>query len=107
MIRHRADFGVYHPDDSGFPTEAQLNLCPGPLRRIQHYPIFFEHYESRAGESQSMLNKEEPRFGVILPFRQQISGTPFIYSDDAARRKVWKGMHISFANSAIKKSSLV
>jgi len=53
-----------------------------------------------------MLNKEEPRFDTILPARQQFFGTPFIYSDDAAGRKMWKRVHVSFANLAIKKSSL-
>jgi len=53
-----------------------------------------------------MLNKEDSPFGIILPVRQQFSGTPFIHSDDAARRKLWKRMHVSFTDSAIKKSSL-
>jgi len=53
-----------------------------------------------------MLNKKEPRFGVILPFRQQLSGTPFIHSDDAARREPWKRIHVCFADFVIKKSSL-
>jgi len=52
-----------------------------------------------------MLNKEDSPFGTILPVRQQFFGTPFIYSDDAARRKVSKRMHLSFADFAIEKSS--
>jgi hypothetical protein len=53
-----------------------------------------------------MLNKEEPSIDIILPVREQFHGTPFINSDDAAWRKVWKRMHVSFADFAIKKSSL-
>jgi len=53
-----------------------------------------------------MLNKEELRFGVILPLRQQFFGAQIVYSDDAAWRKVWKRMNISVADFAIKKSSL-
>jgi hypothetical protein len=82
--RHRADLGVHHAEDSGFLAEPQLELCTMPLRRIQHYPVFFEHYELRAGESEGMLNKEEHPFGITLPVMQQFFGTPFVDSDDAA-----------------------
>jgi hypothetical protein len=54
-----------------------------------------------------MLNKKDPPFGISLPVRHQFLGIPFVYSDDAARRKVWKRMHIPVANLAIKKSSFV
>ena len=53
----------------------------------------------------SVLNKEEPPFGTILPARQQFFRTPFSYSDDAAGRKVRKRMHVSVADLAVKKSS--
>jgi hypothetical protein len=74
---------------------------------MQHYPVFIEQHDQRAGESEVMLNKEEPSIDIILPVRQQFFGTPFIYPDDAAGRKVWKRMYLSFANFAIEKSSLV
>jgi hypothetical protein len=54
-----------------------------------------------------MFNKEEPHFGVIVPSRQQLSGTLFIHSDDAAGGKVWKRMYVSLADFGIEKSSLV
>jgi len=73
---------------------------------MQNDSVFFKHQELRTGISETMLNKKEPRFGVILPFRQQLSGTPFIHSDDAARREPWKRIHVCFADFVIKKSSL-
>jgi hypothetical protein len=78
-----------------------------PLRRMQHYPIFFEHHESRAGESEAVLNKEDTPFSIILPVRQQFFRAPFVHSDDAVGRKVWKRLDVFFADLGIKKSSLV
>jgi hypothetical protein len=37
-----------------------------PLRRMQHYPVFSEHHELRAGESEAMLQKEQPSFSTVL-----------------------------------------
>jgi hypothetical protein len=73
---------------------------------MQHYPVFFENHELRAGESEAMLNKEDPSFGIILPVRQQFFGTPGIHSDDAAWRKVWKRIQVFFAHFGIEKRSL-
>jgi len=107
LTGERADFSVHYPEDSGFFAEPQFELRTRSLWRMQHDSVFFKHHELRTGESGTMLNKEEPRSGVILPLRQQLSGTPFINSDDTARRKVWKRKHVSFANFGIKKSSPV
>jgi hypothetical protein len=78
-----------------------------PLRRIQHYPVFFEHHEPRAGESEAALNKEDRPFSIILPVRQLFFRTPLIHSDDAAGGKVWKRVDAFFADLGIKKSSLI
>jgi hypothetical protein len=102
----RADFGVNHPEDSCFPAEPQLELRTRSLWRMQHDPVSFKHQELRAGKSEAMLDKEDPPSGIILTFRQQFSGTPFIHSDNAAGRKVWKRVHVSFADFAIEKSYL-
>ena len=78
-----------------------------PLRRVQHYPVFLEQHEPRAGKSEAVLNKEDTPFSIILPVRQHFFRTPFIHSDDAAGRKVWKCVDAFFADLGIKKSSLV
>src|SRR5579859_1300790 len=101
-----ADFSVHDSEDLCFPSESQFELRARSLWRMQHDSVFFKHQELRTGKPGTMLNKEEPWFGVILPFRQHLSGTPRINSDDAARCKVWKRMHFSFANFGVKKSSL-
>jgi hypothetical protein len=114
LVRHsyraltgeRANFEVHHPEDSGFLAEPQFELRTRSLRRMQQDSVFFNHQELRTGESGAMLNKEEPRLGAILTFRQQLSGTSLVRSDHAAGRKVWKRVYVSFADSAIKKSSL-
>jgi hypothetical protein len=107
ILLNWANFSIHQPDDSGFFAEPQFELRTRSLWRMQNDSASFKRQELRTSESGTMLNKKEPRFGVILPFRQQFSGAPFIYSDDAAGRKVWKRMHVSFADFAIEKSSLV
>ena len=77
------------------------------MLRMQHYPVFSEHHELRAGESEAMLHKEKPSFSIVLRVCHQFFGTPFIHSDDAAGRKVWKRVDVFFADLGIKKFSLV
>jgi len=38
-----------------------------PLRRMQHYPIFSEHHESRAGETEAYYQQGRYVFSIILP----------------------------------------
>jgi len=73
---------------------------------MQHYPAFFKQDELRAGKSEAILQEEDSAFSYIPPLGEQFLGSPLIHSDDAAGRKVWKCMRVSFANSAVKKSPL-
>ena len=73
---------------------------------MQYDPVFIYQHELRTVESESVLNKEKPCIGTVLPVSQPFFGTEFVYPEDAASPKLRERMEISFANLAIGKSSL-
>src|SRR6266852_7507436 len=102
-IQRGPNLQIHRAQKIYFVRKTQFDLCIRQLRADGYDEPTFDRAQAAAEMSLRVLNKENltgwcalfPRYPVIVHSR--------IYSDDAARKQIWKGQCVVIADLCVEK----